>query len=261
MAATVGLLPQPSYGQQRLLQLGNRRLSINCTGARQKPVTIVLMPGGGEPSKNWAQVQAGVEKFVRVCSYDPAGSGESDKTDKPQSIDEIVEDLHSLLEKSGERSPFVLVAHSLAGLHARRFATRFPQQVAGFVFVDSTHEEQAWRLHEIDPKGPALGEGFARVGFFTTPGERLTWRTDLPLAVLAHGKPFPRTAQLTEEQFAKWDQIWGEMQRDLATRSPKGKFIRAENSGHFINLDEPVLVVQTVREVLEQSAPTLHHPR
>jgi len=240
-------------GQQRMLRIGDRRLSINCTGAPRGTATVVLMPGGGEPAKNWAKVQAETAKFARVCTYDPAGSGDSEKTAEPQSAGELVEDLHALLEAAAEKTPYVLVAHSLAGIVARRFAAKFPKEVAGFVFVDSAHEEQAWRLHEIDPGGPFPADKIARMGFLTTPGERLTWRTELPPIVLARGKPFPRTGQLTEEQFAKWDQIWGEMQKDLATYSPKGQYRRATNSGHFINLDEPELVVQAIRDVQASS--------
>jgi pimeloyl-ACP methyl ester carboxylesterase len=242
-----------AHGEERLVRVGARRLSINCSGQPPRNASIILMPGGGEPSKNWAKVQVDVATFAYVCSYDPAGSGASDKTDEPQSADEVVNDLHGLLEAAGERKPYILVANSLAGIFARRFATRFPNEVAAFVFVDSSHEEQSWRLHEIDPGGPPLSDKFARMGFFITPGERLGWRTELPLIVLARGKPFPRTGQLTEEQFRKWDKIWDAMQHDLATHSPKGEYRRATDSGHLIDLDAPELIVQAIRDVMLSS--------
>jgi len=75
-----------------------------------------------------------------------------------QSVDQVVEDLHGWLKASRERAPFILVSHSISGLYARRFVTRFPGEVAGLVFVDSSHEEQAWRLHELDPQGPGLDD-------------------------------------------------------------------------------------------------------
>lgn len=238
-------------GEERLVRIGDRRLAINCAGQGSHKPTVLLMPGGGEPAKNWTKVQAEVAAFAHVCTYDPAGSGDSDKTAEPQSAEEFVDDLHALLEAAGEKKPYVLVAHSLAGILARHFATRFPNEAAAFVFVDSSHEEQAWRLHEIDPGGPPLTAKVARMGFFITPGQRLEWRTELPLIVLGRGKPFARTGQLTDEQFAKWDQIWGAMQQDLANHSPKGEYRRAANSGHFINLDEPELVVKAIRDVCQ----------
>jgi pimeloyl-ACP methyl ester carboxylesterase len=41
------------------------------------------------------------------------------------------------------------------------------------------------------------------------------------------------------------------MQKELATRSPKGKFLFAEKSGHMIQQDEPEVVVNAVRQVLQ----------
>jgi pimeloyl-ACP methyl ester carboxylesterase len=97
----------------------------------------------GSTAKDWAMVQPGVSGFSRVCSYDHASHGESDKAPAAlQSVDEVVDDLHGWLKASGEKRPFILVSHSISGLYARRFVTRFPSEAAGLVFVDSSHEEQ-----------------------------------------------------------------------------------------------------------------------
>jgi len=208
------------------------------------------MAGAGSTTKVWAKVQPAVSKFAQVCSYDRAGDGESDKpSSKPQSADEVVDDLRGLLKASAEKGPFILVAHSRAGLYARRFTVRFPREVAALVFVDSSHEEQALRQHELDPKGLELDDEIARVGFFVEPGERLDWRTDIPLVVLARGRPFPRRSQMSEEQFAAWDRIWRTFQEDLARRSSHGELRLAESSGHFIQIDQPELVIQAIRDV------------
>jgi len=90
------------------------------------------------------------------------------------------------------------------------------------------------------------------------PGERLQWRTELPLIVLGRGTPAERKARdgsdsqtnrMTEEQFAAWDRIWRQFQEDLATRSTHGEFRLAEKSGHFIQRDQPELVIQAIRDV------------
>jgi hypothetical protein len=49
-------------------------------------------------------VQLPVSTFTRVCSYDHANFGESDKAPvKLQSVDEVVDDLHGWLKPSGEK--------------------------------------------------------------------------------------------------------------------------------------------------------------
>jgi pimeloyl-ACP methyl ester carboxylesterase len=54
-------------------------------------------------------------------------------------------DLKTLLERAEIRPPYVLVGHSLGGLYVREFARRYPDNVAGLVFVDSSHEEMSAR--------------------------------------------------------------------------------------------------------------------
>ena len=243
------IVPTAAFGQQRLVSIGDRRLSIDAGPPAPQRATVVLIAGGGGTAKDWARVQPEIAVFARVCSYDKAGIGDSDKTAQRQSADEIVEDLHALLGASGEKKPYILAGHSMGGIYVRRFATRYPLEVAALLFVDSSHEEQAWRLHEIDPAGPGLNDEVARGGFIVKPGERLAWRTEKALISLGRGKPFPRSGQLTEEQFAAWDRIWQEMQQDLAKRSPRGQYRRAAKSGHFIQNDQPDLVIQAIRDL------------
>lgn len=45
---------------------------------------------------------------------------------------------------------------------------------------------------------------------------------------------------------------WHAWQQDLASRSPQGKLIVAEQSRHEIESDQPDLVVAAVQEILEQ---------
>ena len=234
-----------------MVSIGDRRLSIFCDGEPAHSPTVVLIAGGGRTAADWAQVQPAVSSFARVCSYDRAGFGESDKSSaKLQPVEEVVDDLHALLKASGEKAPFLLVGHSIAGIYTRRFVTKYPGETASLLFVDSSHEEQALRLHEVDPKGPGLNEVTGQLGFYVKPGQRLEWRTELPLIVLGHGKPYPRTAQMTEDQFAAWDRIWTVLQEDLARRSTHGEFRPAAQSGHFIQRDQPDLVIQAIRDLL-----------
>jgi pimeloyl-ACP methyl ester carboxylesterase len=233
-----------------MISLGDRRLSIDCDG-HAGSATVVLIAGGGRTAKDWAKVQPAVAKFARVCSYDFAGFGESDKAaSKMQSVDEVVDDLHRLLEASDEKRPFILVGHSVGGIYARSFVTKFPREVTGLVFVDSAHEEQALRYHELDPNWQALDEEAAHWGLFVKPGERLEWRTELPLVVLGHGKPLHGPKKVTEEVAIARERIWRELQEDLAKRSTYGEFRVAEQSEHYIHLDQPELVIQAIGDVL-----------
>ncbi|HZO54041.1 MAG TPA: alpha/beta hydrolase [Bryobacteraceae bacterium] len=242
-----------------MISIGDRRISVYCNGEAARSSTVILIPAGGRTAEDWSTVQPSVSGFTRVCSYDQANFGKSDKAPvKLQSVDEVVNDLYRWLKASGEKGPFILVGHSNSGIYARRFVTRYPREVIGLVFVDSSHEEQALRLRQLDPAGPALDDLTALIGFYVKPGQQLEWRTELPLIVLGRGMPFPRKARdgsdsqtnrMTEEQFAAWDRTWREFQQDLAKRSTRGEFRLAEKSGHFIQRDQPELVIQAIRDV------------
>jgi pimeloyl-ACP methyl ester carboxylesterase len=239
----------PARAEHRLVSIGSRRLSIDCEGPQSRPGTVILLAGGGRTAKDWEKVQPAVSGVTRVCSYDIAGMGESDKPPHDQSLDEIVDDLRVLLKAAGEKPPYVLTGHSIAGLYCRRFATRFPDEVSGLVFVDSSHEEQFARLRQIVPDWPPLPPDM-RPMFFEKPDQRLRWETQVPLIVLAHGKPGNRPQRMTEDQFVAFERAWRELQQDLAKRSPKGRFQVAEESGHFIQTAQPALVIQAIRDVI-----------
>jgi pimeloyl-ACP methyl ester carboxylesterase len=55
---------------------------------------------------------------------------------------------------------------------------------------------------------------------------------------------------MTEEQSMAVARIWRELQQDLAARSPKGQLRVAEKSGHFVQLDQPEMVIQAIRDLL-----------
>lgn len=123
----------------RMVDVGGRRLHLLCVGAGSP--TVVFESGLGEGSYAWALVQPAVGRQYRACSYDRSGIAFSDPDPAPRSVAGLVSDLHELLGRSGERGPYLLVGHSLGGLFVRRYAMRYPDEVAGLVLVDSSHED------------------------------------------------------------------------------------------------------------------------
>src|SRR5258708_39422180 len=125
----------PALGEQRMVSIRDRRISIYCDGKARPSPTVILIPAGGRTAKDWSTIQPAVSSFTRVCSYDHANFGASDKGPvKLQSFDEVVDDLHGWVKASGEKKPFILVSHSISGFYARRFVTRYPRELAGLWF-------------------------------------------------------------------------------------------------------------------------------
>ena len=128
------------------VQAGSIRMNIDCRG--QGSPTVILESGSSGPSVDWLMVQPEVAKFSRVCSYDRAGYGWSDPGPEPRSALQIARELKQLLLAAGEKGPFVLVGHSMGGYDIRVYTGEYPNDVAGMVLVDASHEDQELRAPE-----------------------------------------------------------------------------------------------------------------
>ena len=122
----------------------NLMLNIDCEG--NGAPTVILDSGLGVPAVGWEHVQAEAAKFTRVCSYDRAGYGWSGSTTAPRTSKQIAKELHTLLQATGERGPYILVGHSFGGFNVRVYNGQYPAEVAGMVLVDASHEDQLQRM-------------------------------------------------------------------------------------------------------------------
>jgi len=258
--------PAPSSVEGQV-DVGGRRLHIHCTGRNvEGSPTVVLEAGLGDSSAVWNQVQAEVAKFTRVCSYDRAGLGGSEPAPVPRTIEAVVADLHELLMNAKIPGAYVLAGHSLGGILTRLYASRYPDEVAGMVLVDSAHEDEPDRgltLLPLEIVRQLKSEDFV----IRHPRESVdhcsiralmnaaNWRSNIPLIVLTQGRPYSPNDYPTPALAPKFYQLHLEMQRDLVRRSPRGKQVIAEKSGHGIHQHQPELVIDAIRQVVEGIKP------
>jgi pimeloyl-ACP methyl ester carboxylesterase len=127
----------------RFVDIGGRKLRLVCTGPQSDKPTVWMEAGAFGLAADFAAIQEKLAtKGIRSCAYDRAGMGWSDDGPKPRDSKAIVGDLEKLIAASGERGPFILMGHSMAGLHTRLFAGRNPQNVVGLVLIEATTPEQ-----------------------------------------------------------------------------------------------------------------------
>ncbi len=67
--------------------------------------------------------------------------GYSDDAPLPRTAAAVATELYELLRAQGIAGPYVLVAHSLGGAYAHRFAQLYPREVAGLVWLDAFHRD------------------------------------------------------------------------------------------------------------------------
>jgi pimeloyl-ACP methyl ester carboxylesterase len=135
-------MPSSSYAHpQTLVDVeSGRRLNLFCLGHGFP--TVIYEAGGGEDSVSFRRVQRPLSAITRVCSYDRAGLGFSDAAVRASNAENIVADLHRLIEKAGLGTPIILLGHSSGGLYASLFAANYPDEVAAMVLIDPSFAGQ-----------------------------------------------------------------------------------------------------------------------
>ncbi len=132
----IALLHLRSRPPGQMYRVNGHAMRIDCIGSGSP--TIVLDAGLGNDGLIWGGVQPVLAKTTRVCSYDRAGFGWSDALPPPRDADHIAAELHGLLIAAKVDGPIILMGHSIAGMYIRDYATRYPAQVAGLIFVDAS---------------------------------------------------------------------------------------------------------------------------
>ena len=74
---------------------------------------------------------------VQSCSYDRAGHGWSEPYPGPFSIKQEVDALHRALSALRVRENIILVGASYGGFMIRAYASKYPDNILGTVYVDS----------------------------------------------------------------------------------------------------------------------------
>jgi pimeloyl-ACP methyl ester carboxylesterase len=276
---------QPAGDAFGLVDIGGRSLWLECRGTGSP--TVILEAGYRSPATVWTDdlvqpdapremVLAGIARQTRVCAYERPGvaaliedgfhPSRSDPVPMPCTAESIVADLHALLAAAGETGPYVLVGHSLGGLFVRLFAATYPAEVAGIVLVDAWSEEletllapDQWAayvaLNSAIP--PELGNypdletlDFAAASMTMRRAAEATPLGRMPLAVVSKGRPFGISAEALGFEPAALESAWDAAQAGLARLSPDARHVTAGESSHYVQLEQPDLVIAAIGQVV-----------
>jgi pimeloyl-ACP methyl ester carboxylesterase len=264
-----------------------RKVYLECRGTGSP--AVVLVAGLKASAGDWsAATQSGqtvfaeVAKFTRACAYDRPGTpvGEkpsrSDPVRQPTTAGDAAADLHALLGAAGVPGPYVLAGHSYGGLVVTLYASTYPNDVCGLVLVDALSEglrdaetPEQWAIQR------KLMEGDIRESLTLYPAlERIDPDRSfdqvraapplrpLPLVVLSADRPWgPQVpsmiasgvlpADVPPDAGYVTDAAQKQAQDRLARLVPNAKHITSTNSGHEIHKEQPELVTDAIRKVVE----------
>ena len=260
-----GSRPDPSASPQssatppaeaKLIDVGGHQLWIECRGSGSP--TVILEGGLGVYSGTWFAVMPVVARVTRVCRFDRAGLGQSERGPLPRTSKQMVAELHTVLTKGGIQRPYVLVGHSLAGLNIHLYASTYPKDVAGLVFVDAIHPDLDVRIEKLLSAKQAADrradlelnqEGIRFRDILTSEAQVKTAKPlrDMPLVVIRHGLPLDGGPGWPTDAVEK---LWADLQSDLATLTPQGDVVVATASHHRIQEDQPDVVSGAIEQVV-----------
>ena len=129
-----------------LVDVNGTKLHIRAEGQKNDLPTLVLEAGAGNDTDVFHWITEGLKKNMRVVRYDREGKWFSESSNESFTPEIYARQLHKLLEKNGEKPPYILVGHSMGGPYNRIFRDLYPNEVEGIVFLDSSHPEQWKRL-------------------------------------------------------------------------------------------------------------------
>lgn len=216
-----------------------------------KPVVVLEQFGSG-PLEPWSKIQNRVAEFATVVAYEHAGGAASGLGPPPRDAKTIAKELRSALKSMDLQPPFVMVGHSFGGPYIRVFAGEYPDDVAGLVLVDPSSEEFFRWLRREHPEinrvsakdrrdQTELGMNWQSFGQAEAAGI-----PQMPTIVItgARQKDNPTALQLMPR--------WIAAHRNWVALLPEGQHLISTNSGHAIPFEEPEIVVNAIRTLVER---------
>lgn len=274
-----------------LVDIGGRKLYVEAHGAGSPTVVLVAGGSSSarfwtddlrHPDAPRTMVMHQVAQFARAYAYDRPGTyspvgdddvlpSRSDPVIQPRSVTEMVDELHALLQAAEIPGPYVLAGHSWGGFMSRLYASTYPDEVIGLILVDAYSElledvmsPEKWaalvKLNQDLGSGKVVqipGYGDAETTVYGADNAVMREAVaasplrPMPLAVLAHGRPFPQSDDAPGFAAGELEAVLLKANEAQATLVPNARFTVATESGHDIHQDQPELVIEAIRQVVE----------
>ena len=142
------------YGLYDPVDVGGHSLNLVSYG-EDSGHTIVFISGLAveDMSVTYRDMTDILAEDNRIVFIDRAGYGLSSDSLEPMTVEKIVSDYRTALDKRGIKGPYVLAAHSLGGVYATYWESMYPQEIEAVAFLDSTQLRK-----DIFPQGKLINE-------------------------------------------------------------------------------------------------------
>jgi pimeloyl-ACP methyl ester carboxylesterase len=275
--------PNPALSGVRTIDVDGRAVrvqTIGLQGRRPGSPVVVFEAGSGNSLDVWRPILPQVAPMAPVVAYDRAGLGSSAWDNASPTPRHVTDRLRRVLRQVGAEPPFVLVGASWGGMLARYFASYYPNEVVGLVFVDPAPMVTESLVSNLKPF-ETIGAG--RAGFdaywssvaalmakgsaavraemqvarslleMDLAARDLRRVPDVPMVVIAAAKDLqvPLAVPFDMQKYFQADLryrlgVLGEW----VLGSSHGTLVVASNTTHTISRDDPGLIVSAIQRVL-----------
>jgi pimeloyl-ACP methyl ester carboxylesterase len=273
-----------AYSKIDFITLNGYKVEVLTSGMQNnkadKPV-VVFENGMASSFGSWDTVVAEISRTNAVFRYNRPRIGESENDSLPPTTEHIVNNLRKMLLQSGLKPPYMLVSHSFGGAYIRSFASMYPDEISGLVFVDPVdftqkkgdgdlpYLEIGLTQHQIDSLFGKPYDNFIEKLYEEMPGfyveevkiSRALYNSefkecdrnplpDVPVHFIQSGgftSNEPPTIYDREKMWRIANNL--KMKRWLALINPLkyGKYFYSSQSGHYIQQDDPDLVISSIK--------------
>lgn len=233
-----------------LINVGTYKLHFNIL--QGKGVPILFEAGAGNDGSIWDTLLKPLHDSLgaTLITYDREGFGKSGIDTTNLNIITEIKGLEIALRKLGFADKYFLVAHSLGGDYAMTFASRNSRKVVGGVFIDIVSpcfmtEAKALEVKKVFHdsleviKKESLGFYYIIKNYEYTSSvmREAAISLKIPLTIICSDTP----------PFKGRDSVrWKECMKTFAAGFNNRKYLLAKNTGHYIFIDNPKLVINEI---------------
>lgn len=215
--------------------------------------TVVFEAGLGDDWTSWDDVASQVARHTRIFAYSRPGYGASSPASTSRNPRQIVEELRALLGHEGYAPPYVLVGHSFGGTYMELFAKAHSDEVLGAVLVDPRHRDFLSTCESAELDNCGISEPLLEMQSASTIAEYHAFpRAADEIREAGTFGAYPvRVLTATEHPVSPArEALWQTMLGELAAEASNGEQIIVRGADHYIQLDRPDVVVDSILEML-----------
>ncbi len=277
-----------AYSKIDFITINGYKVEVLTSGMQNNKATkpaVVFENGMASSFGSWDMVVEEISKTNAVFRYNRPRIGESENDSLPPTTEHIVNNLRKMLLQKGLNPPYLLVSHSFGGAYIRSFASMYPEEIAGLVFVDPVdftqkkgdgdlpYLEIGLTKHQIDSIFGKPYDNFIEKLYKEMPGfyveevkiSRSLYNSEFkecdrnPLPdVPVHFIKAGGYSSNEEPTIYDREKMWRisnnlKLKRWIALINPLkyGKLFYSSQSGHSIQQDDPDLVISSIKLALQ----------